>query len=147
MDRSPAIEYRHMGGEVHDRQDNATRLSRYRGIRSCRCHDQQTECGSVAGQSQQHEETVGNAFRGSSVHLDSLAAHAQVFLDAIRNHQRPPADVLQGHFSTNPGHLMNIAWKVGRKIRWDAEKEQVVGDAQANALVTKPYRAPWKLEV
>ena len=27
------------------------------------------------------------------------------------------------------------------------EKEQVIGDAEASALVTKPYRAPWKLEV
>jgi hypothetical protein len=92
------------------------------------------------------EQTVGNVFRDST-HLQSLAAHAQVFLDAIRNDKRPPADVEQGHFSTNPGHLMNIAWKTGRKIRWDAEKEQVLEDNEANALVTKPYRAPWKLEV
>ncbi|MCL4205368.1 MAG: Gfo/Idh/MocA family oxidoreductase [Pirellulaceae bacterium] len=93
------------------------------------------------------EETVGNAFRGASMHVDSLAAHAQVFLDAIRNDRRPPADVEQGHFATNPGHLMNIAWRVGRKIRWDAENEMVLDDPEANALVTKPYRAPWKLEV
>ncbi|NLS96241.1 MAG: Gfo/Idh/MocA family oxidoreductase [Planctomycetaceae bacterium] len=92
------------------------------------------------------EETVDNVFR-ESVHLQSLAAHAQGFLDAIRNGTRPSADVEQGHFSTNPGHLMNIAWKTGRKIRWDADKEQVLDDAEANALVTKPYRAPWKLEV
>ena len=93
------------------------------------------------------EETVGNAFRGASMHVDSLAAHAQVFLDAIRNNKRPPADVEQGHFATNPGHLMNIAWRVGRKIRWDAENEVVLDDPEANALVTKPYRAPWKLDV
>ncbi len=91
------------------------------------------------------EESVGNAFAGDSTHLDSLAAHAQVFLEAIRNDRRPPADVEQGHFSTNPGHLMNIAWKVGRKIRWDAEAEQVLDDQEANALVMKPYRAPWTL--
>ena len=42
---------------------------------------------------------------------------------------------------------MNIAWKVGRKIRWDAEKEEVLDDPEANALVTKPYREPWQLEV
>lgn len=93
------------------------------------------------------EESVGNAFRGASSHIDSLAAHAQAFLDAIRDGRRPAADVEQGHLSTNPGHLMNIAWKVGRKIRWDANKEEMLGDPEANALVTKPYRAPWKLEV
>ena len=94
------------------------------------------------------EETIGrNVFSGDSAHVDSIAAHAQVFLDAIRNNQRSPADIEHGHFATNPGHLMNIAWKVGRKIRWDAEKEEVLDDAQANALVTKPYRDPWRLEV
>ncbi len=92
------------------------------------------------------EETVRNAFR-DDVHLESVAAHAQVFLDCIRNDRRPPADVEQGHYATNPGHLMNIAWKVGRKIRWDAEKEMVLDDAEANALVTKQYRAPWSLEI
>ncbi len=42
---------------------------------------------------------------------------------------------------------MNIAWRVGRKVRWDAEKEQIIDDAEADALVTKAYRAPWSLEV
>ncbi len=52
-----------------------------------------------------------------------------------------------GHFASNPGHLMNIAWRVGRRIRWDAEKEEVIGDPEANALVTKEYRKPWSLEI
>jgi predicted dehydrogenase len=73
--------------------------------------------------------------------------HAEVFLQAVRNHKRPDADVEVGHLASNPGHLLNIAWRVGRKIRWDGEKEQVVGDPEANALVTKQYRSPWKLEV
>jgi len=42
---------------------------------------------------------------------------------------------------------MNVSWQVGRSVRWDGEKQQVVGDPEADALVTKPYRAPWKLEV
>jgi len=39
------------------------------------------------------------------------------------------------------------AWSVVREIRWDADKEEVIGDPEANALVTKTYREPWKLEV
>jgi len=73
--------------------------------------------------------------------------HAEVFIQNVRNHTRPFADVEEGHHATNPGHLMNIAWKLGRKIRWDGEKEQVIGDEEANALVTKNYRAPWTLDV
>ena len=93
------------------------------------------------------EESVANVYRGEAAHIDAVAGHAKVFLDAIRNDQRSPADIEHGHFATNPGHLMNIAWKVDRKIRWDAEKEVVLDDPEANALVTKPYREPWKLEV
>ncbi len=72
--------------------------------------------------------------------------HAEVFLENVRNHTRPFADVETGHDATNPGHLMNIAWRVGRKIRWDGAKEHVIGDAEADALVTRPLRPPWTLD-
>jgi len=82
-----------------------------------------------------------------NVHIESLQAHAQVFLDCIRSRKRSPSDVEGGHHASKPGHLMNIAWRVGRKIAWDAESERVVDDPEAHALATKKYRAPWKLEV
>jgi hypothetical protein len=33
----------------------------------------------------------------------------------------------------------------GRKIRWDVEKEEILGDADASKLLSRNYRAPWKL--
>jgi hypothetical protein len=42
---------------------------------------------------------------------------------------------------------MNVSWETGRSIRWDGKTNRVAGDPAAQALVTKPYRAPWKLEV
>ncbi len=80
-------------------------------------------------------------------HTDEGPQHQEAFLTHVRNHTIPLADVEQGHYSTNACHLMNLAWLAGRKIRWDGEKEQVIDDPEANALVSKPYRAPWKLEV
>ncbi len=77
---------------------------------------------------------------GSSNHLEN-------FLESVRNHKVPFADVEVGHYSSNPGHLLNIAWRVGRKIKWDGVNEQVPDDPTANALVTKQYRAPWSLEI
>jgi len=29
---------------------------------------------------------------------------------------------------------------------WDSEREVIPGDDQANAMLTRPYREPWKLE-
>lgn len=92
------------------------------------------------------EFTVENVFK-KETHLASLQAHARVFVDCIKSRQKPPADVEVGHRATVPGHLMNIAWKLGRKVRWDPDKEEIIGDAEASALMHKPYREPWKLEV
>jgi len=72
--------------------------------------------------------------------------HQHVFLENVRNHRRPLADVATGHDSSNPGHLLNIAWRVGRTIHWDAQHEHVINDPEADALVTKSYRAPWTLD-
>ncbi|MBI4874920.1 MAG: Gfo/Idh/MocA family oxidoreductase [Acidobacteria bacterium] len=69
----------------------------------------------------------------------------EVFLENVRQRKQPAANLETGHAASGLGHLMNISWQAGRGIRWDAAKEQVVEDPQANALVMKPYRAPWKL--
>ena len=34
---------------------------------------------------------------------------------------------------------------VGRKIKWDAKKEVILSDPEASKLLTREYRAPWKL--
>jgi len=91
-----------------------------------------------------------NAIEDRSKHVTVRGTgdnHADVFLESVRSRKKPPADAEVGHRATIPGHLMNIAWRVGRKIYWDAENEVVQDDAEANALVHKKYRAPWKLEV
>ena len=44
-------------------------------------------------------------------------------------------------------HLANIALRVGRRIRWDAEKEEIVGDPEAARMLVRPYRAPWDSEL
>jgi hypothetical protein len=49
------------------------------------------------------------------------------------------------HHSTLPGHLGLIALLVGRKLKWDAKREVILGDAEASKLMTRPYRQPWKL--
>lgn len=76
---------------------------------------------------------------------DSRLTHVQNFLDCMRTRQRPVTDVEIGHYATATPHLGNVALLSGRKIRWDATKEEVIGDSQANAFVGKDYRKPWVL--
>lgn len=66
------------------------------------------------------------------------------FLECIRTNKRPVCDIEVGHRATNLALLGMLSLKLGRSVRWDGDKETIVGDAQANALLCRPYRAPWK---
>jgi predicted dehydrogenase len=69
--------------------------------------------------------------------------HMRDFLKAIASRGRPVADIEQGHISTASCILANLSMKLGRTLTWDAEKQQVVGDDEANRLLRRPYRKPW----
>ena len=70
-------------------------------------------------------------------------AHQRDFLKAIATHGKPVADIEEGHISTASCILANLAMKLGRTLTWDAAKQQVAGDDEANTLLRRPYRAPW----
>lgn len=70
--------------------------------------------------------------------------HVRNFLDCMKSRQRPIADVEDGHQVATACHLANISLRLGgRSVRWDSDKEQVVGDREAAAMMRRPYRAPW----
>jgi len=50
-----------------------------------------------------------------------------------------------GHRSISVCHLANIAREVGRKLRWDPEKEMFPGDEEANAYLDRPKRKGYEL--
>ena len=67
------------------------------------------------------------------------------FPDAIRTRKRPGGHAEAAHRAACIMHLANIAIRVGRKIKYDPVKEQIIGDEEANRLVNPPMRAPWHL--
>jgi predicted dehydrogenase len=71
---------------------------------------------------------------------DLDAAHARSFLDCVKSRNKPTADIEEGHRSAVMCHLGNLSTRLGRSLKWDAAKEQVIGDAEANGLLTKAYR-------
>ena len=76
---------------------------------------------------------------------DLNGAHVRDFLDCVKSRKRPNADVEEGHRSAVMCHLGNISTRLGRSLKWDAAKEQAIGDAEANRMLERPYRAPWRL--
>jgi predicted dehydrogenase len=80
------------------------------------------------------ERHVASAVRG----------HMRDFLHAIASRGKPVADIEQGHISTASCILANLSMQLGRSLTWDAEKQRVVGDDEANKLLRRPYREPYQ---
>jgi predicted dehydrogenase len=95
-------------------------------------------------QGQKKYRYAGEPRRGTGG-VDYHQAHVRNFLECMDTRMPPRSDVEKGHNSMIACHLGNIAFRAKRRIQWDVDRERVVGDAEAQAMVDKPYRAPWKL--
>jgi predicted dehydrogenase len=73
----------------------------------------------------------------------AIRHHMLDFLAAIDKRSKPVADIEQGYISTTSCILANLALQTGRTLTWDAEKQRIAGDEEANQLLRRPYRAPW----
>jgi predicted dehydrogenase len=87
------------------------------------------------------EEEIGT----NEIRLYKSDNHYTNFIDCVITRQPPAAPVEEAHRSVSVCHLANIAMRLGRKIKWDPEKETVVNDAHANRMLSRPMRSPWRL--
>jgi predicted dehydrogenase len=93
---------------------------------------------------QVHGEPKGEVIADAKGSLDHNA-HVQNFLECVRTRRQPVADIETG-FKTTAWCLTGIiAQKLGRKVKFDAATQRFVGDDEANRLLARPYRAPWKM--
>jgi predicted dehydrogenase len=75
----------------------------------------------------------------------SGGSHTKNFLECIKSRNRPSADVELGRLSTTLCHLGNICTRLKREVQFDPAAENFGADKEANALLTKDYRAPYTL--
>ncbi|MCU0982611.1 MAG: dehydrogenase, partial [Pirellulaceae bacterium] len=71
--------------------------------------------------------------------------HMQNFFDCVKERGEPVSDVFSHHRELSSCHLCNIAMLLKRKLQWDPDKEDFVGDEQASALVSRPQREPYSM--
>lgn len=76
---------------------------------------------------------------------DGRPAHVRNFLDCVKSREEPVENLEVGHHVSTVAHLGNLAYQTKSEIHWDSEKEIVVGNPTADALVGLPYRKPWTL--
>jgi hypothetical protein len=74
----------------------------------------------------------------------AIRGHMTDMLTCIQSRGKPVADIEEGYISATSCILANMSQKLGRSLTWDHAKGQVVGDAEANKLLARPYRAPYK---
>jgi predicted dehydrogenase len=73
-----------------------------------------------------------------------LDRHMANFFECVRDRGVPVSDVFSHHRSLTTCHLANIAIRLGRKLTWDPEREQIVGDAEANAMQAREPRKAYE---
>jgi predicted dehydrogenase len=78
---------------------------------------------------------------------DQFRRHARNFLECVRSRREPISDVESSHRVATACHLANLSLRLGRKLRWDADRETVTGDREAEERLVRRYRAPWDAEL
>jgi predicted dehydrogenase len=78
---------------------------------------------------------------------EQFRQHVRNFLDCIKSRKEPVSDLESGHRVATACHLTNLSLRLGRRLRWDADREAIVGDPEAAKLLVRPYRAPWDAEL
>jgi predicted dehydrogenase len=78
---------------------------------------------------------------------DAGQTHFENFIECVRSRKAEGlnASMEDGHFSTALCHLGNISYRLGRSVTFDGSAERFVGDADADKLLGRAYRAPYSL--
>ena len=91
------------------------------------------------------EEVAADTSTPADVRLYRSPGHHEDWERCIVSRRRPICDVEIGCRSVTVCHLGNIAIWLDRAIRWDPEREEVVGDEQASRWLSRPMRAPYAI--
>jgi len=71
--------------------------------------------------------------------------HMRDFLSCVKSRKPTVAGPEVTHRSMTTNHAINICLALRRDLRWDPQKEQFVGDPEANRFRARALREPWRL--
>ena len=92
------------------------------------------------------EETLLGLWKGKKL-TGWPDSHMANFIECVRDRSEPISDVHSHHRSMTTCHLANIAIRLNRPLRWDADKEEFVGDADANTWLAREQRKGYEIKV
>lgn len=79
------------------------------------------------------------------IHLPVSQQHQQNFVDCVRSRKKTVCPIEVAVRSDTVCQLAWIAFHLGRKLKWDPDKEKFPGDAEANRMLKRAMRSPWHL--
>lgn len=80
---------------------------------------------------------------GSNRFWSYLYEHTNNFVRCMDSRQQPVCSVPIQQITQLPCHLINISLQLGRKLEWDSEKEEFIGDNEANGYLSREQREPY----
>jgi predicted dehydrogenase len=81
----------------------------------------------------------------NEIHLYESAEHHGNWLDCIRSRKETAAPVEIAHRACSTCLLHHIAMKTKRRMHWDPVQERFNNDEEANAMLSRPQRSPYKM--
>jgi hypothetical protein len=84
-------------------------------------------------------------FGPDEIHLFRSPGHQRNFLDCVKSRGTTITPCEVAHRSVTPGHLGQIAMLLGRKIRFNPDIEEIIGDSTATRMLGNAMRSPWHL--
>jgi len=81
----------------------------------------------------------------SDIYLCRSSGHVRNFLDCVRARRDTICNIDEAVRADTVCHLADIATRLGRKLRWDPQEEQFANDPQANRMLTRSMRSPWRI--
>jgi len=87
------------------------------------------------------EEVIGE----NETHLYKSENHWQNFVDSVRSGKPTIAPIEPAFNAVVVALLGEIAMTTGQTIKWDQEKQEIIDNARASRLLSRPYRKPWEL--
>jgi hypothetical protein len=67
------------------------------------------------------------------------------FFECLDSREQPISDVDTHHRAMTTCHLANIAIRLGRKLKWNPQIEQIEGDDEANGWVKREQRKGYEV--
>jgi hypothetical protein len=81
----------------------------------------------------------------NAVRLYKSENHGKNFLECVRNRKQCIAPIQAAHHAITIAHIGNIAMQLERKVNWNPEKEQFIGDPQATRMMSRSMRGEWRI--